>query len=165
MSIAIPQYIAETIREKLSEVVCKVENMLPEEMQEAFVSTRLSHGSLNYADVWLFSQSLIVQIREPLSKKVQFEVGRFKEAVDWVRLTARGYDFETDAADNAELELEFTTADSFTGAISASGKGCSELLRLYRRRFLRNWIEELARNGNESREPSRQQGNGGTDAR
>ena len=33
-AIAIPQYIAEAIRGKLSEVVCKVENMLPEEMQK-----------------------------------------------------------------------------------------------------------------------------------
>lgn len=165
MSVAIPQYIAETIREKLSQVVCKVENMLPEEMQEAFVCTRLSHGSLNYTDVWLFSQSLIVQIREPLSKKVQFEVGRFGEVVDWVRLTARGYDFDTDAGDDAELELEFTTEDSFTGAISTNGKGCSELLRLYRKRFLRNWIEKLPGNGNESTEGSRQGSNDRSDAR
>jgi hypothetical protein len=150
MSIEIPKYIKGETRKKLSEVACKVEVLLPETVQETFVSTRFSQGSLVHSGVWLFSESLIVEIRDPMSSnKTQFEIGRIRKDVDWIRLTARNFNLgeNPENAENpgskAELDLEFTTRNGLSYEITANGKGCSDLFRLYRERFISNWADEI----------------------
>ena len=152
MSIEIPRYITGETRRVLSDVACKVEDLLPETVQDTFVSTRSSQGSLVHSGVWLFSESLIVEIRDPMSNKTQFEIGRIRNDVDWIRLTARNFDLaensgSTESPGNrAELDLEFTTRNGLSCEITANGRGCSDLMRLYRKRFIDNWADEL---GNE----------------
>lgn len=150
MSIEIPKYITGEKRKSLSDVARKVGGLLPETVQETFVSTRLSQGSLVHSGVWLFSESLIVEIRDPMSShKTQFEIGRIRNDVDWLRLTARNFNLDESPenaespGDKAELDLEFTTRSGLSCEITANGKGCSDLFRLYRERFISNWADEL----------------------
>ena len=94
---------------------------------------------MNYLGLWLFTPQLIVEIRNPLGQnRFQCEMARFKHAVDWIRLSARKYDFR-DHTPESELDLEFTTTDGLSSALSATGEGCPELMRIYRKRFLTNF--------------------------
>ena len=128
----LPEYIDPPIREKLGEVITTVTPHLPETPEEVFVSTQENEPRVR--SVWLFTKHLVVEIRSPLSKeRTVFDFGRLYRAVDWVRLDARRYAFD-DPADDAVLELEFTTTDSVTSEISATGKGCPHLMEIYRER-------------------------------
>ena len=138
----LPAYIEAPIKAKLGhriEAVCK---SLPdtETLDRIFVSTSSGEGGRpNYPSIWLFTQHLIVEIRNPLSSdRMQHELAPFFKAVDWIRLNARKYEF-ADPSDESQLELEFTTKDGYSGELSASGKACSDLIDVYRQRFLPNF--------------------------
>ena len=142
--IAKLEYVDASVREKLSGIVgtvfdCLLKNSVPKEVpEEVFVSTSDSGGVLNVT-VWLFTPRLVVQIRNPLDKdRIQYEMAPFKDAVDWIRLNARKFDLNN-SSDDSELELEFTTADGLSQELSATGKGCDHLMRVYRDMFLANF--------------------------
>ena len=142
MNIDIPKYISKPIREELQKVSTRVARNLPkgETPGRVFVSTSLFSGELKFLSVWLFTSRLVVEIRNPLEKgRVQYEMARFKRAVDWIRLNAREYEFK-DASEASELELEFTTVAGLSTVISATGEGCDFLMALYREQFLPNFI-------------------------
>ena len=139
MEVVLRDYIEATVREKLTKVIDTVSNNLPEQPCEVFVSTSANGGGPNYPSIWLFTQHLLVEIRNPLNQdRVQFELFPFKDAVDWMRLNARKYDFKNPMRDSA-LDLEFTTKDGLTAELTATGEGCAHLMELYRRRFLLNF--------------------------
>ena len=138
MDIVLPEYIDGFVRERLHEVMATVSMNLPEKPVEAFVST--SRGEPNYLGVWLFTEKLAVEIRNPLNRaRIQYDMFRFSDAVDWIRLNARNYEF-TDPVEDSELELEFSTIDGVSGILSANGAGCHYLMEVYKSRFLQNFI-------------------------
>ena len=138
MGIELSEYIDTSIRERLHKVIATVSENLPETAAEVFVST--SRGEPNYLGVWLFTEKLAVEIRNPLSQgRIQYEMFRFSDAVDWIRLDARNYEF-ADPGKDSELELEFTTIDGVSSMLSATGAGCHDLMAIYKNRFLRNFI-------------------------
>ena len=139
MCIKLPEYIDEPIREKLLKVMATVIENLPEKPIEAFVSTNASRAELNYIGVWLFTPRLAVEIRRPLVQaRIQYDMFRFKDAVDWIRLNARMYEFK-DPVEDSQLDLEFTTTDGVSSTLSANGEGCDKLMDVYRERFLPNF--------------------------
>ena len=141
MRLEFPKYIRKSIREELQKVSTRVARQLPEgEIPDrVFVSTSAFSGELKYLGVWLFTSNLYVEIRNPLDKdRIQFEMARFRSAVDWIRLNARNYDFK-ECSDVSELELEFTTTDGVSTVISATGEGCDHLMGLYKQTFLSNF--------------------------
>ena len=141
MSLGFPKYIRKPIREELQKLSTRVRPLLPdgETPNGVFVSTSAFSGELKYLGLWLFTPNLYVEIRNPLDKdRIQFEMARFKNAVDWIRLNARNYDFK-EWSDVSELELEFTTEDGASTVISATGEGCDHLMRLYKQTFLPNF--------------------------
>ena len=140
MCTALPDYIEQPIKEKLRHVIATVVKYLPEGPERAFVSTGIDQGVLKYLSVWLFTENLIAEIRNPLrSARIHFEMARFKNTVDWIRLNAHGYDFG-DPREDSRLELEFTTIDSLSGVISANGEGCRHLMQIYQERFRPNFV-------------------------
>ena len=144
MTVKLPEYIEDPIKEKLHKVMVAVIETLPEEPDEAFVSTSFNEGALNYLGIWLFTPKLLVEIRNPLSQdRIQYEIARLKEAVDWIRLNARKYEFK-DPREDSQLDLEFTNRDGFSSALSATGQGCQDLLKIYRDIFLLNFTGLLA---------------------
>ena len=141
MNIDLPEYIDAPIREKLEKIKAKVIENLPdnESPNGIFVSTKSTQGSLSYLGIWLFTPRLVVEIRNPLSKaRIQYEMARLRDAVDWIRLNARNYDFKDHRADS-ELDLEFTTEDGLSSVLSANGEGCPTLMEVYRDSFLPNF--------------------------
>ena len=139
MKIDLPEYIEDPIRQKLHKVMQTVMQIIPEKPDEFFVSTALREASLDYVGIWLFTPRLVVEIRNPLGKdRIQYEMARFKGAVDWIRLNARNYDLKAHQADSA-LDLEFTTEDAFSSVLSANGAGCDELMKVYREVFIANF--------------------------
>ena len=142
MSIELPTHIDESIRAKLLPVVNQVNSILPDDEGpvEAFVSTTSTRGELNYDGVWIFTPKLIVEIRNPLRQaRIQYEIARFTDSVDWIRLSAVNYEFGAPPTDESQLDLEFTTTDGLSKFLSANGKGCCHLMKLYNDRFLRNF--------------------------
>ena len=142
MPVDIPEYIDAPIRKKLTNIVRIVcEHLLKDEVPDrVFVSTSAGPNSLSHLGVWLFIHRFVVEIRNPLrAARVHFEVYRFKEAVDWIRLNARNYEFG-ECIRESELELEFSTEDGVTGVLSANGEGCGRLMELYREKFIPNFI-------------------------
>ena len=138
------EYVEASVREKLAGVVgtvfdCLLKSHFPSEVpDDVFVSTTDSGGVLNLT-AWLFTPRLVVQIRNPLDRdRIQYEMAPFENAVDWIRLNARKFDLEN-SSDDSQLELEFSTADGLTQELSATGKGCDHLMRVYRDRFLSNF--------------------------
>ena len=143
MNIELRDYIEVPIQEKLRAVITTVSKNLPEDPVEVFVSTSLSQNGPTILSAWLFTERVLVEIRNPLShERIQCELAPFKDAVDWIRLNARRYDFENTAPES-ELELEFTTKDGLTGLLSAAGQGCTHLMEIYRCRFLKNFTGTL----------------------
>ena len=139
MSVELPSYIEKPIQEKLLKVIDTVCKHLPEQPCDVFVSTSPNGSGPNYPSVWLFTPHLLVEIRNPLNQnRIQCDMAEFKDAVDWIRLNARKYDFES-LKNDSELDLEFTTRDGLTGELSASGEGCAHLMEIYKRRFLLNF--------------------------
>lgn len=139
MTIDLPEYIEEPIRNKLDRVVASVIKNLPEEPQGAFVSTSVRQGTLNVLSVWLFTPKLVVEIRKPLSQaRIQYDMARLMDAVDWIRLIAHDYEFG-EPSEDSRLDLEFTTTDGVSSVISANGEGCRRLMEVYRNRFLPNF--------------------------
>lgn len=140
MCVKLPEYIGNAYRKKLSGVIETVTRHLPEQPEEAYVSTDLDEGVVVYPGVWLFTPRLLVEIRNPLyGDRIQFEIARLERAVDWVRLNARKYEFD-EPTDNSQLELEFTTIDGLSSALLATGRGCRELMNVYHTRFLPNLV-------------------------
>lgn len=136
MDTELPERIDTQIRTKLQRAIDTVKTNVPEEPKTVFVSTSTMAGELKYLGVWLFTERLVVEIRNPLDKaRIQYEIARFQSAVDWVRLNARNYDLKNDGADS-ELELEFTTTDGLSSVLSANGVGCSELMDVYNKLFV-----------------------------
>lgn len=141
MSTDLPDYIEEPIRQKLCKTMDAVIATLPEgeAPNEVFISTSSTQSSRRYLGVWLFTLNLAVEIRTPLDRdRIQFEMFRFRNAVDWIRLRARKYKFE-DPQDDSELDLEFTTKEGVSSELSADGKGCRHLMDIYRSQFLENF--------------------------
>ena len=139
MSLELPAYIEKPIQEKLLKVIDTVCENLPEQPSEVFVSTSSNGIGPNYPSVWLFTRNLLVEIRHPLNQdRIQFELFPFRDAVDWMRLNARKYDFKKLTKD-AELDLEFTTKDGLTGELSATGDACAHLMKIYKGRFSVNF--------------------------
>ena len=140
MGICLPEYIEEPIKEKLNEVVTTVIKYLPEHPEEIYVSTSLSQGERNYPSVWMFTAKVAVEIRHPLNKaRIQYEMFRLNDAVDWIRLNARRYAFG-DTTEDSELDIEFTTIDSVSSILQANGKGCRDLMSVYERWLRPNFI-------------------------
>ena len=145
MVIELPEYIEAPIREKLGKVIATVSSNLPEEPDEAFSSVSSGEGGRTYPNTWLFTRNLVVEIRNPLSQdRIQHDLARLAESVDWIRLNARKYEFG-DATEDSQLELEFTTTDGLAGTLSATGQGCIRLMEVYRSRFLANFIGTQAK--------------------
>ena len=141
MSIDLPDYVEEPFRDKLHQVVSKVISILPDDEHpvRAFVSTDTTRSELTYLSVYLFTPKLVVEIRRPLDKeRIQYEMFRLKDTVDWIRLNARKYDFET-AVEDSQLELEFTTTEGASSVLSANGTGCSDLMEVYKSYFRHNF--------------------------
>ena len=132
MTIELRDYIENPVQEKLRDVIARVTKNLPEDPKEVFISTSLSRDGPNILSAWLFTERVMVEIRNPLShERIQYDIAPFKSAVDWIRLNARKYDFEIPTPES-ELELEFTTRDGLTGSLSAAGQGCTHLMEIYR---------------------------------
>ena len=126
------------IRDKLFLVVKLVVSNLPEDPIDAFVSTSQSGSGVSYDGVWLFTPRYVSEIRNPLNTgRVQHEIARLSGLVDWVRLTARNYDFQMPQQES-QLELEFTTSDGYGSTLAGVGLGCDRLMEVYRERFLKN---------------------------
>ena len=140
MDIKLPKYLDEAVQERLHNITANVVEIIPEKPVEVFVSTTSNQGQLNYLGIWLFTSNLAIEIRHPLSQhRIQFDIFRFKKAIDWIRLNARSYDF-SDPVENSQLDLEFTTVDSASGVLSANGQGCRHLMQIYKNRFVTNFI-------------------------
>ena len=139
MAIELPPYIDEKVRQKLDKVIGLVSKNLPEQPDEAFCNVTSGDRGFTYPEVWLFTPRLVVEIRNPLSAtRIQHDLASFANIVDWIRLTAHDYDFErADAV--SKLELEFTTTDGLSGTLSAVGEGCTDLMKVYRDKFLPNF--------------------------
>ena len=137
MTIELPEYIEAPIRDKLLKVIEIVSENLPEQPDEAYVNT--TNEQPQYNALWLFTSNLVSEIRHPLTQdRIQHDIAHFTGTVDWMRLTARKYDFQQGTADS-ELGLEFTTTVGLSGELSAIGKACPRLMELYRDRFLPNF--------------------------
>jgi hypothetical protein len=149
MGVDIPQYIEAPIRQKLCELLTMVIPLLPEEPEEAFVSTESRDGELRYRGIWLFTHNLVVEIRNPLSQaRVQYDMARLKDAVDWIRISAYNYRFE-EPSEESRLDLEFTTTDSLSSVISATREGCAHLMELYNSRFRPSFLAFVEQAGRE----------------
>ena len=130
--------LEEPIRDKLIGIVKLVVSNLPEPPIDAFVSTSPSDSGVSYDGVWLFTSKYVAEIRTPLRMgRVQHDVARFRGLVDWVRLTARHYDFQR-SHEESQLDLEFTTSDGLSGTLSGVSFRCEHLMKIYRERFLEN---------------------------
>ena len=136
----------EGIRKKLGVVVdSAVKKLLKnheatkdEVPREIFVSLSNGGGRIDMT-VWLFTKSLIVRIRNPIDKeRIQYEMARFENAVDWIRINTRRFDLEQ-THDDSEFDLEFSTMDGLSHELSASGDGCRKLMELYEKQFLPNF--------------------------
>ena len=126
------------IRDRLLRIVQLVSSNLPEDPIDVFVSTSSSNSGLSYDGVWVFTPKFVSEIRSPLSSgRVQHDVARLKGLVDWVRLTARNFEFQ-ESDQESRLDLEFTTSDGFGGTLSGVGPRCDRLMKVYRERFLEN---------------------------
>ena len=140
MCITFPEYIDGPIRQRLVEITELVRQRLPEAPHEVFVSTSSEEESLNYLGVWLFTPRLVVEIRGPLrNARIHYEIARFRDAVDWIRVNARNYEFGK-CDRGSELEVEFSTQDGLTSVLSANGEGCGRLMEVYENIFLPNFI-------------------------
>ena len=130
--------LEEPIKGRLLRVVRLVVSNLPEGPVDVFVSASSSDSGLSYDGVWVFTPKFVSEIRSPLSSgRVQHDVARLNGLVDWVRLTARNYEFE-ESRQESRLDLEFTTSDGFGGALYGVGPRCDRLMKVYRERFLEN---------------------------
>ena len=140
MAIRLPLYIPHPTRAHFEELIEIVSRNLPEKPDEAFPSVELTTDGPYYPNIWLFTANHIVQIQRPsINNRIQHDLAQFIGLVDWVRLTARNYDF-SDIKDNSELDLEFTTTSGVGGTLSACGEGCRQLIDIYHRRFLTNLV-------------------------
>ena len=141
MKSTLPSYIDESIQKRLNAVMRTVTNHLPDDPVEVFVSVGLSQGQSNYPNLWMFTNELAVEIRNPLNRRrIQFDMFAFSNSIDWIRLSARNYDL-SDPEDDSQLELEFSTVAGVSSVLLASGEGCCELLQLYKERFLTNFAD------------------------
>ena len=139
MDLEFPNHIEAPIKEKLCKIVTTVTENLPERPEEVFVSTMAGQGTTDYVGVWLFTPKLVVEIRNPLSqRRIQYEIARLKDSVDWIRLDAHDYEFK-EPSESSRLDLEFTTKDGLSKVLSANGEGCRYLMKIYRTRFLSNF--------------------------
>jgi hypothetical protein len=141
----LPKYIEAPIRERMQKVIATVSANLPEQLEEAFSSSVSGEGGPIYPAIWLFTQNLVVEIRNPLNRdRIQHDLAPFAGIVDWIRLNARKYDFG-DPGEDSQLELEFTTTGGLAGTLLATGQGCPHLMEVYRRRFLTNFTGTQAK--------------------
>ena len=130
--------LEEPIRDKLLHVIQLIRSNLPEAPVDVFVSTSPGSSSVSYDGVWVFTPNFVSEIRRPLtSGRVQHEVARLKGLVDWVRLTARDFEFQ-EPRQESQLDLEFTTSDGYSGTLTGTGAGCERLMEVYRKHFLGN---------------------------
>ena len=148
--VEVPEYIGCVLRDRFQNLVAVVEKTLPENQSavDVFVSNPRAEGGRAIANSWVFTQNLVILIRDPRDeRRLQYDMAPFKDSVDWMRFNVRNYEFG-DAGPESDLVLEFTTKDGFSGELLASGEGCSHLLRIYRERFLPNFQWTLSRDEN-----------------
>ena len=139
--INLPADIGEPIAVVLLQRIHDASQLLPDshEVSRCFVSRLVApDGNLRYQSVWMFAGKVVVEVKNPLETTVLHDVVRIADAVDWVQLATRNYDFQ-EATNESYLELEFTTTDGYSGTLYATGQGCSELMDLYRNRFVTNY--------------------------
>lgn len=141
---------------RIAAVVGAVCKNLPagEEVEARFVSNPPSGGGPSNISVWIFTRNLVVEVRNPhIDGRIQHDLAPFRESVDWMRLDAHNYNFE-DVRPESRLKLEFTTRDGLNGELYATGEACSELMGIYRKRFLPNFLWTLKRFDEEDCHPS-----------
>ena len=147
MGAELPDYIEGSIRERLNRVIDMVSKNLLEDVVDVFPSNHRGESGPEYIGLWLFTKTLVSEVRNPLRPaQIQHDMARFAGLVDWLRLTARHYEFK-EAVPQSELELEFTTADGLNGSLSATGSSCDLLMDLYRCRFKANFSSAASREG------------------
>ena len=147
MGTELPDYIEGSVRKKLDRVIAIVNKNLHEDVVDVFPSNRPGESGPEFIGLWLFTKTLVSEVRNPLrATQIQHDVARIAGLVDWLRLTARHYDFN-DAEPQSELDLEFSTADGLNGTLSATGPGCDLLMELYRRRFQVNFCPPASKLG------------------
>lgn len=135
MDIDYPDYIDDKTRGNLHSIVDAVIDRLPERPNRSFFSTDSSERAPSYFSIWLFTPQLAVKIRNSfVQSRVQYEMARIRDVVDWVRLSAREFNLSQPTKDS-QLDLEFTTTDGASGELSAKGEKCSDLMDLYEERF------------------------------
>ena len=147
MGTELPDYIKGSVREKLDKVKDMVSKNLHEDVVDVFPSSRPGESGPEFIGLWLFTKTLVSEVRNPLrATQIQHDVARIAGLVDWLRLTARHYDFN-DAEPQSELDLEFSTVDGLNGTLSATGPSCDLLMELYRRRFQANFSPPASKLG------------------
>ena len=145
--VEVPEYIGCILRDRVGSLIPLIERTLPEGQSTValFINNPRPEGGRSTSSCWLFTQSLVVRIRDPRDEgRLQHDIAPFKDSVDWVRLNSRYYEFEGSDSES-DLVLEFTTKDGFSGELVASGEGCSHLFRIYKEQFLPNFEWSMSR--------------------
>ena len=146
MTIAVPDYIDDKVKEKVNAVLKLVGQTLPsnEKPEDIFVSNPLADEGPTNLSAWIFTRCYIVEIRNPhIDGRIQYDVAPLKDSVDWIRLDARRFKLH-DPEPESQLALEFSTTDGFSGELLASGKGCSRLMEIYGQQLLKNFTRRPA---------------------
>ena len=147
MGTELPDYIEGSVREKLDKIKDMVSKNLHEDVVDVFPSNRPGESGPEFIGLWLFTKTLVSEVRNPLrATQIQHDVARIAGLVDWLRLTARHYEFNG-AVSQSELDLEFSTVDGLNGTLSATGQSCDLLMELYRRRFQANFSPPASKLG------------------
>ncbi len=140
-AVLYPEDLAEPLALRMKALIESIQPTYPEPIQTAFASQTTAPDESatderRFATLWIFTSHYVGEIKNPLASglRINYDIARLADVVDYVRLTSLDYDFKT-ATEKSQLSLQFSTGDSLSGTISAFGRGCDDLLNVYRERF------------------------------
>ena len=116
------------------------EQKCPEEITDIFVSERTKEGERTYESLWFFSKKYMMEAKQFISKKDDFDITPIKNRVKYWRIVKEQYNYRK-ATRNSRLFLQVSLNIRVAGEMRASAKNCDHLRGIIEKHVMPNLIE------------------------
>lgn len=127
---------SETAKTRLEQLLEVSATMLPEVIEEVFLSERVGPEGPSPESFWFFTRNYLSEAKNPINE-TRFDICLLTNNIKWVEITAQGFDFKK-ADEGSQLSVVFSLVNDISGRLNASGLNCMNLMQIAKSRLFAN---------------------------
>ncbi|NOV01326.1 hypothetical protein [Paenibacillus planticolens] len=131
---------SQVILEKLTPLFKVCSEFCPEPVESIFVSEyQQIDGRRVIESLILFSNSFIMEIKQPFSEDFKWDIASIKNKVRWLQVSSQNFNLSVADA-KSRMYVTTTLSDEVNCELKASGKNCNHLWQIVNEHFRPNLV-------------------------